>query len=141
MLKVDQIDTRPLQREPWVQIHFAPQSLNQYEEVSLNELTHFDAVLPGFQTFTRGIVENAFARENQTLNVALSTNYMETLKMMVSIGLGWSLLPDTLIDDSMNVIPLPDVNITRPLGYLFHKERTLSNAGQKMIAARSKMRA
>ncbi len=107
--------------------------LNQYDKVKLQDLTHFDAVLPGFQTFTRGIVETAFARENLTLNVALSTNYMETLKMMVSIGLGWSLLPDTLIDDTMQVIPLPDVDITRPLGYLYHKERTLSNAGQKMI--------
>ncbi len=107
--------------------------LNQCDKVKLQDLTHFDAVLPGFQTFTRGIVETAFARENLTLNVALSTNYMETLKMMVSIGLGWSLLPDTLIDDTMQVIPLPDVDITRPLGYLYHKERTLSNAGQKMI--------
>jgi len=107
--------------------------LNQLTQASLKDLTQFDAVLPGFQTFTRGIVENAFAEENLTLKVALSTNYMETLKMMVSIGLGWSLLPDTLIDDSMQVIPLPDVTITRPLGYLYHKERTLSNAGQKMI--------
>lgn len=107
--------------------------LNQYDQVKLQDLTHFDAVLPGFQTFTRGIVETAFARENLTLNVALSTNYMETLKMMVSIGLGWSLLPDTLIDDTMQVIPLPEVHLTRPLGYLYHKERTLSNAGQKMI--------
>jgi DNA-binding transcriptional LysR family regulator len=107
--------------------------LNQLTQASLKDLTQFDAVLPGFQTFTRGIVESAFAEENLTLKVALSTNYMETLKMMVSIGLGWSLLPDTLIDDSMQVIPLPDVKITRPLGYLYHKERTLSNAGQKMI--------
>ena len=106
--------------------------LTAFDRVSLKDLTAFDAVLPGFQTFTRGIVESAFARENLTLNVALSTNYMETLKMMVSIGLGWSLLPDTLIDNSMQVIPLPDVHITRPLGYLYHKERTLSNAGQKM---------
>lgn len=103
------------------------------DEISLEQLTEYDAVLPGFQTFTRGIVESAFARKGLQLQVALSTNYMETLKMMVSIGLGWSLLPETLLDETMAIIPLEEVSLTRPLGYLYHKERTLSNASLKLI--------
>lgn len=103
------------------------------EEVSLEQLTCYEAVLPGFQTFTRGIVESAFARNGLQLQVSLSTNYMETLKMMVSIGLGWSLLPETLIDESMAIIRLDEVSLTRPLGYLYHRERTLSNAAQRLI--------
>ncbi|OPX56634.1 DNA-binding transcriptional regulator, LysR family [Oceanospirillum multiglobuliferum] len=107
--------------------------LTKLKKISLETLTDYDAVLPGFQTFTRGIVETAFAKKGLQLQVALSTNYMETLKMMVSIGLGWSLLPEILTDDSMQVLELPEVQLTRPLGYLYHKERTLSNAGKALI--------
>ena len=107
--------------------------ITQLKEIELKTLTQYDAVLPGFQTFTRGIVATAFAKQNLDLQVALSTNYMETLKMMVSIGLGWSVLPETLIDDTMQVIHLPEIDLTRPLGYLYHQERTLSNASQQLI--------
>lgn len=107
--------------------------ITQLKNVELKTLTQYDAVLPGFQTFTRGIVATAFAKQNLELQVALSTNYMETLKMMVSIGLGWSVLPETLIDDTMQVIELPEIDLTRPLGYLYHQERTLSNASQQLI--------
>ncbi|WP_114418647.1 LysR family transcriptional regulator [Marinospirillum perlucidum] len=108
--------------------------LNRLPSLQLDDLTHHDAVLPGEQTFTRGIVEQVFREQDLGLNVTLSTNYMETLKMMVSIGLGWSLLPETLIDDdSLVTLDLDHPPITRPLGFLYHRERTLSNAARKMI--------
>ena len=53
--------------------------------------------------------------------------------MMVSIGLGWSLLPETLIDNSLAVLKINHSPITRPLGFLYHRERTLSNAARQMI--------
>lgn len=107
--------------------------LSRLPSLQLDDLTHHDAVLPGQQTFTRGIVEQVFREQDLGLNVTLSTNYMETLKMMVSIGLGWSLLPETLIDDSLVMLNLDHPPITRPLGFLYHRERTLSNAARKMI--------
>lgn len=108
--------------------------LSRLSHLQLSDLTHHDAVLPGRQTFTRGIVEQVFHEQDLDLNVTLSTNYMETLKMMVSIGLGWSLLPETLIDASLSVLPLTHPPITRPLGFLYHRERTLSNAAKQMIS-------
>lgn len=107
--------------------------LSRLHSLQLDDLTHHDAVLPGQQTFTRGIVERVFREQDLELNVTLSTNYMETIKMMVSIGLGWSLLPETLIDESLEVLNLDHPPITRPLGFLYHRERTLSNAARQMI--------
>lgn len=107
--------------------------LTRLRDLELDDLTHHDAVLPGQQTFTRGIVEQVFREQDLGLNVTLSTNYLETLKMMVSIGLGWSLLPETLIDESLVILHLNHPPITRPLGFLYHRERTLSNAARKMI--------
>ncbi len=66
--------------------------------VSLGELARHPAVLPGPLTFTRDIVVDAFSRAGLTISVALSTNYLETLKMMAGIGLGWSVLPESMID-------------------------------------------
>ena len=99
----------------------------------LADLSHDPAVLPGEMTFTRGIVMESFARQQLDIDVAMSTNYLETLKMMVTIGLGWSVMPDTMINDDMVVLPLDHPPIERPLGYLFHRHRTLSNAAQAMI--------
>lgn len=79
------------------------------------------------------MVVNTLAREGLDVSVAMSTNFLETLKMMVSIGLGWSVLPETLIDDSVHRLKIDHPPIERPLGYLFHENRTLSNAARAMI--------
>lgn len=114
-------------------------SLSRQNNLKLADLTQHDAVLPGQQTFTRGIVAKVFKEQGLELNVTLSTNYMETIKMMVSIGLGWSLLPETLIDESLVVLKLDHQPITRPLGFLYHRERTLSNAAHQMIQLLSEL--
>ncbi len=107
--------------------------LSQQANLKLKDLTQHDAVLPGQQTFTRGIVSKVFKEQGLDLNVKLSTNYMETIKMMVSIGLGWSLLPETLIDKSLAGLKINHPPITRPLGFLYHRQRPLSNAARQMI--------
>jgi len=99
----------------------------------LAKLIDYPAVLPGPLTFTRDIVVDSFARASLNVEVALSTNYLETLKMMAGIGLGWSVLPESMIDDEIAVLPVDHPPIERRLGYLIHKERTLSNAGRAMI--------
>jgi DNA-binding transcriptional LysR family regulator len=48
--------------------------------------------------------------------------------MMVSIGLGWSLLPESLVGD-LKVLKVVDSEpVHRNLGIIFHRNRTLSKA-------------
>ncbi|MDR5867017.1 LysR family transcriptional regulator [Halomonas koreensis] len=101
--------------------------------LGLHELCDHDAVLPGPLTFTRGLIEGRFAAAGLTLPVALSTNYLETLKMMTAIGLGWSLLPERLVAGELTVLEVDHPPIHRPLGYLVHRSRTLSNAAAAML--------
>ena len=61
------------------------------------------------------------------------SNYLETIKMMVSIGLAWSVLPRTMLDAQVVRLPLPGIQLTRQLGYIHHQERTLSNAAQAFM--------
>ncbi len=102
-------------------------------ELSLSDLTGHPAILPTRTTFTRQLVEDEFQLQQLTLNVGMSTNNLDTIRMMVSIGLGWSLLPHTLLDASLKKLSLETEQIRRPLGLIYHRNRTLSNAAQAFI--------
>lgn len=101
--------------------------------VSLADVAHHPAVFPGGNTFTHHIVRRLFEAQGLTPNIAMSTNYLETIKMMVSIGLAWSVLPRTMLDEQVARLPLPGIQLTRQLGYITHTERTLSNAARAFM--------
>lgn len=103
-------------------------------EVSLTDVASYPAVFPGENTFTHHIVSRLCEAQGLKPNIAMSTNYMETIKMMVSIGLAWSVLPRTMLDDQVARIALPGIQLTRQLGYIVHTERTLSNAARAFMA-------
>ena len=101
--------------------------------VSLQDLTAHPAVLPGTSTYTRGILEEAVREAGVELNVAMVTNYLETLHMLVATGLGWSLLPATVLDDEVWQLRVNGMQLSRRLGAVTHHKRSLSNAGTEMV--------
>lgn len=103
------------------------------ERTSLADLCAYPAILPGVGTFTREIILRSLGDVREGLHLGMSTNYLEVLKMLVSIGLGWSALPHTLIDDELKVVHIENVRIKRALGIVHHRSRTLSNAAREMI--------
>lgn len=102
--------------------------------VSLSDVARHPAVFPGDNTFTHHIVRRLFEAEGLKPNIGMSTNYLETIKMMVSIGIAWSVLPRTMLDSQVAALPLPGVQLVRRLGCIVHTERTLSNAARAFIA-------
>ena len=110
--------------------------LNHQTGVDLSQLSSFPALLSKTNTFTRSIVEGHFERQNLALNVAMSTNHLDTIRMMVGIGMGWSILPHTLINSQIKVIDTIDTlakPIIRQLGCVWHPKRSLSNAAQAFM--------
>ena len=107
--------------------------LARSQVISLADVAHHPAVFPGGNTFPHHIVRRLFEAQGLTPNIAMSTNYLETIKMMVSIGLAWSVLPRTMLDDQVARLPLPGIQLTRQLGYISHTERTLSNAARAFM--------
>ncbi len=103
-------------------------------DIRLADVAGHPAVFPGGNTFTHHIAQRLFEREGLTPNITMSTNYMETIKMMVSIGIAWSVLPRRMLDEQVVSLPLPGVQLTRQLGYILHRERTLSNAARAFMA-------
>ncbi|WP_167145244.1 LysR family transcriptional regulator [Pseudomonas sp. OTU750018] len=107
--------------------------LARSKAISLADVAHHPAVFPGGNTFTHHIVRRLFEAQGLTPNIAMSTNYLETIKMMVSIGLAWSVLPRTMLDEQVARLPLPGIQLIRQLGYISHTERTLSNAARAFM--------
>ena len=107
--------------------------LAKKSQLKFKDLYQYNSILPGKDTFTRQIAEQHFNAEGLELNVIMSTNYLDTIRMMVSVGLGWSLLPDTMIDNSLKILPVSKQKIQRPLGFIYHRDRTLSNAAKAFI--------
>lgn len=107
--------------------------LNTLENISLSVLAQHPAILPAKSTFTRRIIEKAFHRRGTELNVIFETNYLETIRMMVSVGLGWSILPLSMQDKELKAIPVDALKLVRRLGVVLHNDRTPSNAANALL--------
>ena len=107
--------------------------LAQAKRVQAAMLLDYPAILPGLGTYTREIILNSFGPLRDKIQVGMATNYLEVLKMLAAIGLGWSALPRTMIDGGLKVVQIEKMEIRRELGIVTHEKRTLSNAGQAMI--------
>lgn len=108
--------------------------LAQLEQPTLEDLIKHQALLPGVGTFTRNVLEQALAPQELKIDIAISTNYLETLKTMTSTGLGWSLLPEIMLQNSnLQIISIEGLNLFRTLGVVTHSSRTLSNAANAML--------
>ncbi len=102
-------------------------------ELILENLCDYPVILPGLGTFTGRIVRQLFEAEGLKLDITLSTNYLETIRMMASVGLGWTLLPRTMLQPPLVSLAVPGVEPRRQLGLLYHRNRRLSNAAQAFI--------
>src|SRR3546814_15290801 len=91
----------------------------------LHDLADHPAVFPDENTYTRRIVTQALQQHDLTPRIRLTTNYLETLKMLVGIGLGWSVLPDSVIDDSIRRLPVPALVMHRDLGCVWQDRKSV----------------
>jgi len=129
------IEAIPLWQDP-LSVVVSPQHLLA-NRVSINveELASLPAILPDLNTYTGQLIQKLFAQKQLKLNLSMATNYLETIKMMVSIGLGWSILPNTMVDQQLHSIHVASLQASRTLGCIYHRGRTLSNAANTFLQA------
>ncbi|MFP4609885.1 MAG: LysR family transcriptional regulator [Thiohalophilus sp.] len=126
---------QPVWRDPLAIVIGQGHPLAHAAAVDPDTLLGYPVILPMRGTYTRELVEQAFAETcpHGVLQVKLATNNLETIKMMVGIGLGWSVLPQTLLDDELQTLQWSQLQLERQLGVVWHAGRTLSNAATAMI--------
>ncbi|NQX88353.1 MAG: LysR family transcriptional regulator [Halioglobus sp.] len=113
----------------------AGHALTQCKTVTLDVLSEHPAILPGLNTYTGQIVKRLFDERGLPVEVAIATNYLETIRMMASVGLGWTVLPRSMREDSLVTLPLDDATIERSLGVVQHEGHSLSRAARAFIDA------
>ena len=90
-------------------------------------------MLPDAATYTHRIVKAELARHGVEPRVRLATNYLETLKMLVGIGLGWSVLPRSMLDASVRALAIAGFAPSRSLGAVWHARRVLSGPARRLL--------
>lgn len=103
------------------------------KRVDPRQLASYPAILPAVGTITRSILETSLAPFSVVIDVALETNYLETIKMMVSVGLGWSVLPENMLNSETLSIPVRGLTMRRSLGAVRLKNRSLSRAAASFL--------
>jgi DNA-binding transcriptional LysR family regulator len=127
--------TREVWHDPLDFMVQAGHELARLESIDLQELSRHPAILPGLNTYTGQIVKNLFDRRGLPVEVAIATNYLETIRTMSSVGLGWTVLPRSMLDDSLVTLPVQDARIERTLGVVHHEGHSLSRAARAFIEA------
>lgn len=100
----------------------------------MRDLSQHPAILPDSHTITRQLVESVLQEQEISINVRLSSNHLESIRMMVEIGLGWSVLPETLGSENLQSIFTGRISFIRKLGVVTHKQRTLTKAAELLLA-------
>lgn len=109
--------------------------LAQKTKVSLAQLAHHAAILPAANTFTSQITLAEFAKHNLRPYATMNTNPLESIRMLVSVGLGWSVLPQTLINQDLVKIDMADsIELQRHLGIVTNPALTRSASTDALIS-------
>ena len=126
------LESRLIWPDPCVVVAAPDHPLSQIPLLDLPDLARYPAILPDLNTYTGRLIKREFDARGLKLTAKLATNFLETIKMMAGVGLGWSVLPHTLVDDSLAVLPVEKLHIVRNLGVINHRARTLSNAASAL---------
>lgn len=107
----------------------------------LADLAKHPALLPDTTTSTYRVISRLFLEENLPLHPQMPTNYLETLKMMTSVGLGWSVLPLSMADGSLKVLDgvlakktAAEHRVSRVLGAIGLSGRQPGNAAKALLS-------
>lgn len=130
---IPNLETRLVWPDPLDVVVSRDHPLAARSEITLLELAGYPTVLPDEATYTHRIIKAELQRQGVVPRVRLATNYLETLKMLVAIGLGWSMLPRSMQDDSLHALRVPGLQLERQLGFVRHKRRILSRAAEALI--------
>ncbi|SHE90339.1 DNA-binding transcriptional regulator, LysR family [Microbulbifer donghaiensis] len=126
------LDAHVIWPDPCVVVAAPDHPLARKKTLDLTDLAHYPAILPDLNTYTGRLIKREFDAQGLRLTAKLATNFLETIKMMAGVGLGWSVLPRTLVDDSLAVLPVEKLHVVRNLGVISHRARTLSNAASAL---------
>ncbi len=128
----ERLEMKPIWHDPLCTTASKHHALASAGRLSIRQLLNHTAILPSPGTYTRQLIDAALGLD-ATVHTLFETHYLETIKSMVQAGLGWSMLPLSMLDDSLVALDIRRGRATRQLGTVVHRMRTLSNAANAMV--------
>ena len=113
--------------------------LAQKQDLTLEDLIGYPSLLPAAQTYTSQITLAEFEKQGVKPKITMSNNPLESIRMLASIGLGWSVLPKTMLNSELTQL---DINLVmhRQLGMVWHPGRTQSKAAEALVSLMQQIR-
>ena len=124
--------TIPVWADPMEVVVAPDHPLAKLKPVSVRQLTRYGVLIQSHSTHTRNIIDEALKLKDD-IKIIMESNYLETIKAMIQNGLGWGVLPESMIDDSLHRIKIRGVKMERHLGVLLHASRTLSSSANALL--------
>lgn len=110
----------------------------QNKPLPLIELGRHHAILPDSNTYTTRHILATLRHAGLSPTFSTPTNPLESIRMLVSIGLGWSVLPQSLVNSELSILQpaLPTgvhLTLTRTLGAAVNPHLTKTLAATKLL--------
>ena len=128
----DRLSYVPLWNDPLVFVAAAFHPLAAKANLSLEDLIQYPSLLPASHTYTSQITLAEFEKKGLKPKITMSNNPLESIRMLASIGLGWSVLPQTMVSKDLVTLDL-DLEMKRQLGMVWHPARTQSKAAKALV--------
>lgn len=128
-----QLDSQVVWTDPLAVVVAPTHPLAARRRLRLPDLAAHPAVLPDEDTYTHRIIRAELEARGVAPRIRLATNYLETLKMLAGIGLGWSVLPESMIDDSLCRLDVAGFHPQRELGWVRHTGRAVSGPARALL--------
>jgi len=97
-------------------------------------LRQYPALLPPVDSTTYAVIDAELRRFGIVVPPRMSSHYLETLRMLAGVGIGWTVLPQAMQHHGLQQIEFPGLHIDRQLGVVRHPRRSLSNAARALLA-------
>lgn len=128
----DRLNYVTIWEDPLVFVSAPFHPLVQQHDLQLEDLIAYPSLLPAAHTYTSQITLAEFEKKGLKPRITMSNNPLESIRMLVSIGLGWSVLPKTLLNHELTRLDL-NLNMNRQLGMVWHPARIQSKAAEELI--------
>lgn len=128
----DRLNYVTIWEDPLVFVSAPFHPLAQQHDLQLEDLIAYPSLLPAAHTYTSQITLAEFEKKGLKPRITMSNNPLESIRMLVSIGLGWSVLPKTLLNHELTRLDL-NLNMNRQLGMVWHPARIQSKAAEELI--------
>lgn len=126
------LTTIPVWSDPMECVVANDHLLAKQKTVTRNQLSEHGVLIQSHSTHTRDIIDRALKLDAET-KIIMESNYLETIKAMIQNGLGWGVLPESMIDNTLHRLKIKDVKMERHLGILLHASRTLSSSANALL--------